>query len=154
VPSPSWGRGEVLKSEKGAPCGANKTMGNRIAKIEGMDWWVVYRSASGALYEPMFSDELSAWLFARVLDFPHGPDADYALGQDVTTFVKLSYGGEDDWYETPLYVDEVASVTAGTIAIRWNRGEEILEELLAAFKVWRQDKRVAPPVRVERQEAE
>lgn len=41
-------------------------MGNRIAKFEGEKQWVVWQSNSMSAYSPIFDDELSALVFARL----------------------------------------------------------------------------------------
>jgi len=114
-------------------------MGNRIAKIEGLDWWVVYQSTVGALYEPIFHDELSAWLYARVADSRRG-DVTYSLGRDVSHFVKLSYGAEDDFYNTAVYQNDLSAVTCAV-------GPDVLFNLYLAFLEWQKNTAIAPPVR-------
>lgn len=122
-------------------------MGNRVAKFEGEDSWVVYASATGACYERIFFDELSAWLYAQIYSYAQSTisrssierEREYDLGDEVIRFIRQSYGGEDNFSETPLYLDEVASVTAGT-----REGGRILAELLTAFLEWDRHSLVAP----------
>lgn len=41
-------------------------MGTRVAKIENERWWVVYQSTAMSTYSPIFYDQLSALMFARL----------------------------------------------------------------------------------------
>jgi len=71
-------------------------MGIRIAKFDGEDRWICYASATDACYEPIFLDELSAWLYAHVVTVRHSlvlEHPEYAIGEEVQKFVKLTYGG-------------------------------------------------------------
>lgn len=122
-------------------------MGIRTAKLEHENTWVVYHSVTMALFEPMFSDEMSACVFARHLSTVGTSHADwqkdYAAGGDVQLFVKESYGGADDFDESEVYSDEIADVAAGT-----RRGEQILSELVAEFNRGRNNRLTFPvPVR-------
>ena len=109
-------------------------MGIRIAKFEGEDKWIVFQSVTESCYEPIFFDELSAWLFAHHyeqigLQHPdHRSDREFKVGEGIISFVRESYGGSDDYAETELYLDEVADVTQ-----LLSRGDEILAELYTAF---------------------
>lgn len=126
-------------------------MGNRIAKFEGQDRWVVYQSVTDALYVPIFFDELSAELYAYHYGVISINDPDWRnegnVGSDVSHFIKLSYGGADDFAEGDVYLDECA--TAGTA-----RGLAFIDELHSAFLEWRKDQTIAPPQRTEHQGAE
>lgn len=118
-------------------------MGNRTAKFEGEDHWIVYRSVSGACYRPIFSDELSAELYAfcqsSLLNGSLDQDREYALGEEMMRFVRMSYGDLDDYAETDLYLDELASISVGS-----RRGHDILSELYDAFRRWNRRSLVAP----------
>ncbi|MBA0086196.1 MAG: hypothetical protein HRJ53_14510 [Acidobacteria bacterium Pan2503] len=118
-------------------------MGNRIAKFEGEDRWIVYASVTEACYEPIFFDELSAWLYAHYFStisrIHDDRSREHTIGEEVTRFVHMTYGDSDEYAETPLYLDECASVTAGT-----TRGQAILSELTAAFTDWDRHSLVAP----------
>jgi hypothetical protein len=109
-------------------------MGIRIAKFEGEDKWIVFQSVTESCYEPIFFDELSAWLYAHHYETigsqhpDHRSDREFKVGEEIIRFVRESYGGVDDYHDTELYLDEVADVTAGT-----RRGGQILAELHTAF---------------------
>lgn len=126
-------------------------MGNRIAKFDGEDTWVVYQSVTEAAFEPLFHDELSANLFAWHLSRVGAlhPDwkNDYQVGEDIIRFVRLSYGGGDNFADGEVYLDEVQYATSSG-----RRGEQILDDLQAAFQAWRKDK--TAPVQVRQLEVE
>jgi hypothetical protein len=127
-------------------------MGNRIAKFEGEDRWIVYQSVTEACYTPIFFDELSAWLYAHhytTISLAH-PDrgSEYATAEQIIRFVRQSYGNVDDYQDQPLYLDEVADVTAGT-----KRGGQILTELHTTFLEHRLTG-IAPAVRTAPQESD
>lgn len=128
-------------------------MGIRIAKFDGEDRWICYASATDACYEPIFLDELSAWLYAHVVTVRHSlvlEHPEYAIGEEVQKFVKLTYGGTDEFAEGEIYLDDVASITAGRIGtFGTTRGDEIIEELERAYFTWRKDQSQVPPQRVE-----
>jgi hypothetical protein len=128
-------------------------MGIRIAKFDGEDRWICYASATDACYEPIFLDELSAWLYAHVVTVRHSlvlEHPEYAIGEEVQKFVKLTYGNTDEFAEGDVYLDDVASITAGRIGtFGTTRGDEIMEELERAYFTWRKDQSQVPPQRVE-----
>lgn len=109
-------------------------MGIRVAQLQSENVWVVYHSTTGSLYEPMFYDELSAWLFAHVAgQFPATApmSSEKGWGDDVQRFVKLAYGGEDNFDDGEVYIDELTDVGVGT-----TRGREIVDELYTALLAW------------------
>ena len=122
-------------------------MGNHIAKLEGQDLWIVFQSTVGANYEPMFRDELSAWLFAHVVTGCPGLEAgEYSLGRDVQHFVRLSYGGGVLFNETDVYLNELADVTGGL----GSRPQLVIDDLASAFRKWQQNPRARVELREER----
>jgi len=134
-------------------------VGIRIAKFEGEERWVCYASATDACYEPIFFDELSAWLYAHVVALKHSlvlEKPEYAIGEEVQKFVKLSYGDTDDFAEGDVYNDETASATSShawagqrPLTYIYHPGDQILEELSVAYFEWRKDQRTTPPQRIE-----
>jgi hypothetical protein len=123
-------------------------MGNRIAKFEDQEEWIVYASVRMSCYQPIFGDELSAWLFAHFISSRErlAYQDEYHLGERISKFIRLSYGGDDDYADGDLYIDECADVTAGT-----TRGSEILSEFVEAFYEWRAEPSINPPVRIAKQ---
>lgn len=121
-------------------------MGNRIAKFDGEETWVVYQSVTGSAFSPLFYDELSAWLYAHHWENIPTTHKDWhnqhLVGGDVQRFIRLSYGDSDHFDEGDVYLDECADVTAGT-----KRGNGILSELWEAWYNWRKNPAEPPPVR-------
>jgi hypothetical protein len=113
-------------------------MGCRVAKFEGEDTWVVYQSTSGAMFEPMFSNELSALLFAhhwyQVGLTSEDWKREMSVGNDVASFVRALYGDEP---ESSQQYDEVLTEMNfghnGRIADLWN-----------VFAAWRKNPALKP----------
>jgi hypothetical protein len=123
-------------------------MGNRIAKFADQEEWIVYASVRMSCYQPIFGDELSAWFFAHLISsrerLPYQDE--YHLGEQVSEFIRQSYGDGDDFADGDVYADECADITAGL-----KRSSGILDELVEAFYAWRAEPSSKPPVRIAKQ---
>jgi len=115
-------------------------MGNRTAKLEGEDIWIVYQSVTDAVFSPMFRDELSAELYAfhwyQVgLTSPEW-GKEHTVGDEVMGFIRALYGEEPQ--ENRIYWQVLADVQSGRTRDR------TIKNLWLVFAEWRKDQSKKP----------